>query len=69
LRSVAFAGRIVVLGFVSGSFAAARTNVLLVKNAGVLGSAWQGSESRLTRRVSEDSCQIADSSRHIFAEA
>jgi NADPH2:quinone reductase len=42
MRCVAFAGRIVVLGFVSGSFAAARTNVLLVKNAGVLGSAWAG---------------------------
>jgi NADPH2:quinone reductase len=42
MRCVAFAGRIVVLGFVSGSFAAARTNILLVKNAGVLGSAWAG---------------------------
>jgi NADPH2:quinone reductase len=42
MRCVAFAGRIVVLGFVSGAFAAARTNVLLVKNAGVLGSAWAG---------------------------
>jgi NADPH2:quinone reductase len=42
MRCIAFAGRIVVLGFVSGAFAAARTNVLMVKNAGVLGSAWAG---------------------------
>lgn len=40
MRCVAFAGRIVVLGFAAGSFGAARTNILLVKNAGVLGSAW-----------------------------
>lgn len=42
MRCVGFAGRIVVLGFVGGSFGAARTNILLVKNAGVLGSAWAG---------------------------
>lgn len=42
MRCIAFGGRIVVLGFVGGRFASARTNILLVKNAGVLGSAWAG---------------------------
>jgi NADPH2:quinone reductase len=39
-KCIAFEGRIVVIGFTSGTFPVARTNHLLVKNYGVLGLHW-----------------------------
>ncbi len=40
MRSVAWEGRIVVIGFASGDFNQARTNILLVKNIAVMGFYW-----------------------------
>ena len=45
MRSIAWEGRIVVIGFASGDFNQARTNILLVKNIQVMGFYW-GSYSR-----------------------
>ena len=39
-RCIAFEGRIVVIGFTSGTFPVARANHLLIKNYGVLGLYW-----------------------------
>ncbi len=40
MRSVNWEGRIVVIGFASGDFNRARTNILLVKNIAVMGFYW-----------------------------
>ncbi|AUX48588.1 NADPH:quinone oxidoreductase [Sorangium cellulosum] len=56
-KCIAFEGRILVIGFASGHFPAARANHLLVKNYAVIGFYWgtySRAEPALTRRVQDE---------------
>src|SRR5690606_16889706 len=52
-RCVAFEGRIVVVGFASGTIPSLPTNHAMVKNYGVLGLHWPGYEQRHPELVRE----------------
>jgi NADPH2:quinone reductase len=60
LRALAWRGRLVVVGFVSGDIPSVKANYLLVKNIGVSGLQWSDYRDREPERVAEAQMEIFD---------